>query len=110
MTLLDLIRTPASRLSATASPAIPATPTPQAAAPVARIATVAVASPAEAILANQAVAAVQQLPSPPLPIVSTDQSDLIFAYAQRLAICGELAALATTESATPPPPLRYRRI
>ena len=94
MTLLDLIRTPASRLSATAIPAIPATPAPHAAAPVARIATVAVASPRNARTDARAAPTVIPQPSPALLTAATDLADLIFAYTGRMAICWEAGDVA----------------
>lgn len=90
MTLLDLIRKPVSRNAATAIPAIPATATLQAAERIARIATVAIANPVDVKPANRTTApAVQPQPPPALQAAVTDPADLIFGYAERMAICSE---------------------
>jgi len=70
MTLLDLIRKPIRGPAATATPAIPAIAALRTSAPVARIATVAVAGSADSK-------------------IGTDPSDLLIAYAERVAICIE---------------------
>jgi hypothetical protein len=79
MTLLDLIRKPIRGPAATATPAIPAIAAPRTSAPVARIATVAIAGSAGWK-------------------IGTDPSDLLMAYAERVAICIEADDLAEDDA------------
>ena len=98
MTLLDLIRKPASRKVATAIPAIPATWPGNVAATIAGIATVAVANPTEAKTGTPAVPVGLLQTSWCRPIGATDFSDLIHDYAERIAICSEAGDISEDDA------------
>lgn len=98
MTLLNLIRTPVSRLSATATPAIQATRKPQSPVPVAEIAGVTVALAEQAQCAEAEPANGRQVPPQARSSIALDQVDMLFAYIERLAICRECGG-ATDDAA-----------
>ncbi len=102
MILLDLIRKPSSRKSAAANVAIPATQQSPKSETVATIASGAVASGAVASAAKgtaSVASARQGLPPPsPATVITTDPSDWIFDYAERIAICCEAGDVTAEEA------------
>jgi hypothetical protein len=95
MILLDLIRKPPARKSATANFAIPATQQSPKSETVATKASEAVAS------APNVTASVPSQGLPPSParsLITTDPSDLIFDYIERMAICCEAGDVTAEEA------------